>query len=188
MVCRGGGLGTFESWSRRGWTRKQLCVERGMCRGVDVGLPSLFCHMSAVILPVSPTRPSSLRLFTCQMEVIFSWHLLELNLTHQHRAQNKGRGSWAGSFSPTGAHGEKSLFDTAPGCVLGLYLLVNLTLFYFINLISCMLTHPPVLICWVLVSASTFQGAEGKERDEPRAPPTLIKFVSIVTVDNKHIS
>lgn len=38
-------------------------VQRGRCR-----LPSLLCRMSAVILPVSSTRPSSLRLFTCPME------------------------------------------------------------------------------------------------------------------------
>lgn len=47
--------------------------EAALCRMRDVqrgryGLPSLLCHMSAVILPVSSTRPSSLRLFTCHME------------------------------------------------------------------------------------------------------------------------
>lgn len=66
----------------------------------------------------------------------------------EHRT--RAGGSWARSFDPTGLHGEKFVFDTVPGCVLGLYLLVSLTLFYFINLISCMLTHPLVLICWVL--------------------------------------
>lgn len=66
-------LGDGVPWRRPG-RQVRMDEEAALCRMSNVkrgryGLQSLLCHMSAVILPVSSTRPSSLKLLTCQMEV-----------------------------------------------------------------------------------------------------------------------